>query len=156
MDFTDHVWVEIFIPSLNRFVHADPCERALDTPLMYEGGWNKKLTHILSFSRYGVIDASSRYSRKLTEVITRRNTDIVPECFIDELITAEDLKLENNFVNAYLSNNIYVNQSNNNNSNGTAGNLLEALQLGRFGFESLANYDISIEVMKDRKRLVLI
>ena len=26
LDFTDHVWVEIWVPSLGRYVHADPCE----------------------------------------------------------------------------------------------------------------------------------
>ena len=138
LDFTDHVWVEVFISSLNRFVHADPCERALDTPLMYEGGWNKKLTHVLSFSRYGVIDASSRYTRKLVEVVTRRNSEIVPECFIDDLLATEDLKLENKFVNDYLSNNVYLNQ--NNDFVSSSSSLLEALQLGKIGFEALTNF----------------
>ena len=34
LDFTDHVWVELWIPSLQRYVHVDPCERAFDAPLM--------------------------------------------------------------------------------------------------------------------------
>ena len=54
LDFTDHVWVEVWLPSQNRFVHLDPCEQAFDSPLLYEAGWGKKLTHLLSFSRYGV------------------------------------------------------------------------------------------------------
>lgn len=60
-DFTDHVWVEVYLPSLGRFVHCDPCERALDSPLMYEGGWGKRLTHIIAYSRYGCSDSISRY-----------------------------------------------------------------------------------------------
>ena len=36
LDLTDHVWVEIWIPSLKRYVHADPCEQTLDAPLMYK------------------------------------------------------------------------------------------------------------------------
>ena len=38
MDWTDHVWTEVWIPSLKRYVHVDSCERALDTPLVYESG----------------------------------------------------------------------------------------------------------------------
>lgn len=44
----------------------------LDAPLMYETGWNKKLTYVLSFSRHGVVDATPKYSRKLPEVLQRR------------------------------------------------------------------------------------
>jgi hypothetical protein len=74
LDFTDHVWVEVFVPSFNRFIHIDPCENKLDTPLLYEGGWNKKLSYIFSFSRYGVCDTISRYSRQIVsgEVFSRR------------------------------------------------------------------------------------
>ena len=54
MDFTDHVWAEVWLPSQRRFVHLDPCEQAFDSPLLYEAGWGKKLTHLMSFSRYGV------------------------------------------------------------------------------------------------------
>ena len=33
------------MPSLQRFVHMDPCEVAFDKPLLYEAG---KLQHVLS------------------------------------------------------------------------------------------------------------
>ena len=73
LDFTDHVWVEVFVPSLNRYVHMDPCEKALDKPLMYEAGWGKKLSYIFSISRYGIVDSVSRYTRKFdTDVHARR------------------------------------------------------------------------------------
>ena len=75
LDMTDHVWSEIWIPTLGRYVHVDPCERALDTPLMYESGWNKNLTHVISFSQYGAVEATPRYTRKLAEVILRRSGD---------------------------------------------------------------------------------
>lgn len=97
LDFTDHVWVEVWIESLQRFVHCDPCERALDTPLMYESGWNKKLSHVLSFSRYGVEDATSRYSRKLEEVIPRRNNDY-QEAGAQAFIKSKDSDMEREFI----------------------------------------------------------
>ncbi|CAM9205633.1 unnamed protein product, partial [Ectocarpus fasciculatus] len=72
MDWTDHVWVEVWIPSLGRYVHADSCERALDSPLVYETGWNKKLLYVVSFSRHSVVDTTTRYTRKYDEVLLRR------------------------------------------------------------------------------------
>eukprot|EP01031_Cornospumella_fuschlensis_P032326 gene32326-39095_t len=56
MDWTDHVWVEVYLPELGRYVHLDPCERAFDTPLLYEGGWGKKLSYVVGVSRFGMKD----------------------------------------------------------------------------------------------------
>ena len=82
LDLTDHVWSEIWIPELDRYVHIDPCERAFDKPLMYESGWNKKLTHVISFSRCGVVNATPRYTRSLGQVILRRSSDADTRCCI--------------------------------------------------------------------------
>jgi peptide-N4-(N-acetyl-beta-glucosaminyl)asparagine amidase len=33
LDWTDHVWVECWVPALGRYVHCDPCEGALSVRL---------------------------------------------------------------------------------------------------------------------------
>lgn len=42
---------------MRRWTHLDACEAALDSPLLYEAGWGKRLTYVLSFSRYGIVGA---------------------------------------------------------------------------------------------------
>eukprot|EP01105_Mastigella_eilhardi_P019102 TRINITY_DN4478_c0_g1_i1.p1 TRINITY_DN4478_c0_g1~~TRINITY_DN4478_c0_g1_i1.p1 ORF type:complete len:665 (-),score=98.05 TRINITY_DN4478_c0_g1_i1:388-2091(-) len=72
-DFTDHVWVEVFSESKQRWIHLDCCENACDRPLLYERGWGKKLSYVLAFSVDEVIDVTRRYTEKYDEVLTRRN-----------------------------------------------------------------------------------
>lgn len=88
LDWTDHVWTEVWIESLQRYVHADPCENRLDTPLMYESGWKKKLTYVVAFSAHGVSDATARYTRKMPELLTRRLA--CTEHFFDSVIRQYD------------------------------------------------------------------
>ena len=94
LDFTDHVWVEVYLPSLGRYVHADPCEKSLDAPLTYEVGWNKKLNYIFSFSRFGVADVIHRYSRKFTTTVSQNRT-LCSEKFLQDRVKAVDQLAQN-------------------------------------------------------------
>ncbi|XP_014602120.1 PREDICTED: peptide-N(4)-(N-acetyl-beta-glucosaminyl)asparagine amidase [Polistes canadensis] len=71
-DVTDHLWTEIWSVTENRWIHIDPCENVIDQPLMYERGWNKKLSYIIAYSRDEVQDVTWRYTRKQNNVMAKR------------------------------------------------------------------------------------
>ncbi|XP_047997381.1 peptide-N(4)-(N-acetyl-beta-glucosaminyl)asparagine amidase isoform X1 [Leguminivora glycinivorella] len=81
-DTTDHVWCEIFDVESNQWLHVDPCEGKLNTPLMYCHGWGKKLSYIIAVSRDDLQDVTWRYTMDHKEVLTRRN-----QCSEQELLS---------------------------------------------------------------------
>lgn len=86
VDWTDHVWTEVWSDAQGRWLHCDCCEDKCDIPLLYEAGWGKKLTYVLAFTPTHVFDVTKRYTRKWDEVLTRRN--LIDENFLQMQIAA--------------------------------------------------------------------
>jgi len=76
LDFTDHVWLEVQLPRSTddavEWVHVDPSEGVLDSPLMYEKGWGKQLTMIFAFTPWSVEHVTHRYTADYEATKLRR------------------------------------------------------------------------------------
>jgi hypothetical protein len=86
LDFTDHVWVEVRIPhgEHGTWLHADPSEGVLDSPLMYEKGWGKKLTMIFAFTPWKVEHITAKYTADYAATVARRG---VPDARLNEVLS---------------------------------------------------------------------
>lgn len=83
-DWTDHVWTECYIHATQRWVHMDSCENAYDTPLLYEGGWGKKLNYVIAVSKDEWVDVTPRYS--INKLNTRMRRQLVNEQWLAQML----------------------------------------------------------------------
>ena len=76
VDWSDHVWAEVRMSG--DWIHVDPCEAAIDNPLLYES-WGKKQTHIVAF--HPSVDSSHADSciEDVTTIYTSDNTTAIEE-----------------------------------------------------------------------------
>ncbi|XP_013137262.1 PREDICTED: peptide-N(4)-(N-acetyl-beta-glucosaminyl)asparagine amidase [Papilio polytes] len=71
-DTNDHVWVEVFDYSADKWLHVDPCECIVDAPLVYSCGWGTRLAYVIAVSRDDLQDVTWRYTIKHKQVMRRR------------------------------------------------------------------------------------
>ena len=98
LDFTDHVWVEVFSNATNRWIMADGCEGKIDEESMYEKGWGKELCYNIAFSTDSVADVTKRYTRKFLSPqfqARRRNFSPAGESQSDALVAQFNIKARN-------------------------------------------------------------
>jgi hypothetical protein len=129
LDWTDHVWVEVWNPVLKSYIHVDSCERSYNSPLMYEVGWQKKLSHVLSFNIAFIHDAIPRYTRSLETIIVRRNSEILLESEFLSILKQQNKEMETRYV---ASRNSFPASS-----TSSSLTLLERVRMGKKGFENI-------------------
>lgn len=93
-DSTDHVWNEVFSKTKDRWVHVDPCENTVDTPLLYEVGWSKKLQYCIAYSPYEVVDVTRRYV--INYECTKKIRNECSESWLERYLTELTIKLIKN------------------------------------------------------------
>jgi peptide-N4-(N-acetyl-beta-glucosaminyl)asparagine amidase len=82
------VWAEVLLEGA--WVHLDPCEAAVDQPLLYES-WGKKPTFVLAHTHDGIEDVTHRYCADARDVIgERRLKEGVTQELFEELLFARD------------------------------------------------------------------
>lgn len=70
----DHVWTEVYSPFQNRWIHVDPSDNVVDSPLMYQHGWRRDLDYVIAYSRDDVTDVTWRYCNDDRQELLRRRT----------------------------------------------------------------------------------
>jgi len=95
LDFTDHVWVEVRLPTGSKdgkWYHADPSEGILDNPLMYEKGWGKKLTMIFAFTPQYIEHITHKYTEDYEGTVARRG---ITDESLNALLKEVNYRLQN-------------------------------------------------------------
>jgi peptide-N4-(N-acetyl-beta-glucosaminyl)asparagine amidase len=71
-NWEDHVWTEVWSPAQGKWLHVDSCECAVDAPMLYEAGWGKKMSYVISVGVDEVVDTSRRYTKRWADMRARR------------------------------------------------------------------------------------
>ncbi|XP_073848899.1 N-glycanase Pngl [Musca autumnalis] len=79
----DHVWTEVYSDSQMRWIHVDPSDNVVDSPLMYQHGWKRNIDYVFAYSCDDIQDVTWRYCNNHKETLQKRRF-----CSESELIEA--------------------------------------------------------------------
>ncbi|XP_067631339.1 peptide-N(4)-(N-acetyl-beta-glucosaminyl)asparagine amidase [Eurosta solidaginis] len=79
----DHVWTEVYSDTQMRWLHIDPSDNVVDSPLMYQHGWKRPIDYIFAYSCNDIQDVTWRYVNNHKQTLKLRR-----HCNENDLITA--------------------------------------------------------------------
>lgn len=68
----DHVWTEVYSESQSRWLHVDPSDNVVDSPLMYQHGWKRSIDYVFAYSRDDAQDVTWRYTNNHKQILLQR------------------------------------------------------------------------------------
>ncbi|XP_053965850.1 peptide-N(4)-(N-acetyl-beta-glucosaminyl)asparagine amidase [Anastrepha ludens] len=68
----DHVWTEVYSESQMRWLHVDPSDNVVDSPLMYQHGWKRSIDYIFAYSCDEIQDVTWRYANNHKQTLQAR------------------------------------------------------------------------------------
>jgi len=85
----DYCWLEIWDPINCIYIHVDPCQDAINAPLLYECGWGKGITWVCAVGEYECVDVTTKYTSNILSVLELRQNSL------DETIFQQMVGLRN-------------------------------------------------------------
>lgn len=94
VDIADHVWTEVFIE--DKWIHVDPCEAAVNEPLIYQS-WGKNQTYIIAFDYETgrAHDVTNTYTSNSDAAASRRLEDNMNDEYFEEIMKISSDELSN-------------------------------------------------------------
>ncbi|EDW77224.1 uncharacterized protein Dwil_GK22046 [Drosophila willistoni] len=68
----DHVWTEVYSETQMRWLHVDPSDNVVDSPLMYQHGWKRSIDYVFAYSRDDAQDVTWRYTNNHQQILQQR------------------------------------------------------------------------------------
>jgi len=97
----DHVWCEYYSFGLKKWVHLDPCEGVFDEPLLYCENWGKRMSYVIGFNKYSVVDLSKKYITKAKQI---KQLDVVNPTKVKNSIRFHNVKKADEYLATARSN----------------------------------------------------